>query len=410
MIGTPRTSRTNGTDDHARHTGHLRRLNLERVLAVATERPGPFTRSELVHATGLSVPTVGNLAAQLVRRGVLRDLGTGPSRGGRRPGFMEFNARYGFAAGIDLGPARTRFAVANLRGEPILSRVVATPTSLWPAALLGRLAAMLRAALKEADVPSDRLLAVAAGAPGVVDQSREGTVTLAPNLKGWSQVPMGEMLRRALETSVTVENDVNLAILGERWRGAARGHDTCAFLSVDAGIGAGIVINGELHRGHHFLAGEIGMMCMGPQHVEADFGTRGCLETLAGLGSVAERGPRLRGGSPERRVAALFEAAQGGDARARKVVREVAALVGMAAANLSLVIDPSLLVLGGGLIAQGEPLVSEIRRVVDRIVPAPMQIVMSALGEEAPLWGSVLVAVNEAQRRMRQELREARAK
>ncbi len=373
------------------------------------ERASPFTRSELVQATGLSVPTVGHLAAHLVRRGALRDLGTGPSRGGRRPGFLEFNGRYGFAAGIDLGAARTRLVVANLRGEPVLSRVVATPSNLLPAALLARVVATLRGALKEAAVPPERLLAVAAGAPGVVDQNRGGTVTLAPNLKGWSQVPMGEMLRRGLETHVTVENDVNLAILGERWRGAARGHDTCLFLCVDAGIGAGVMVNGELHRGHHFLAGEVGMMCMGPRYVERDFGTRGCLETLAGLGAVAERLPRAKGGI-EARAAALFEAAQGGDARARKAVRETAMLIGIAAANLSLALDPSLLVLGGGLVAKGEPLVSEIRRVVDRIVPAPMQIVVSALGEEAPLWGSVLVAVDEARKRLRHELRETRSR
>src|SRR4051812_27355976 len=103
----------------ARHPSHLRRLNIDRVLSIAIDRPGTFTRSELIEASGLSAPTIGGVAAHLIRTGVVKDLGAGPSRGGRRPSLMEFNARHGFIAVIDLGPTRTRLAVADLRGEPI---------------------------------------------------------------------------------------------------------------------------------------------------------------------------------------------------------------------------------------------------------------------------------------------------
>src|SRR5688572_4991735 len=111
-------------DGGARHAGHLRGLNLQRVLEVAMDRSGSFTRSELIEATGLSAPTIGSLASDLIHRGVLRDLGTGPSRGGRRPGFLEFNADHGYVGGVDLGPTRTRLAVANLRGERLADRIV----------------------------------------------------------------------------------------------------------------------------------------------------------------------------------------------------------------------------------------------------------------------------------------------
>lgn len=390
------------------NAGHLRRLNLERVLAVIMDQPGSFTRAELIKATGLSAPTVGSLASHLIRSGVVRDLGAGPSRGGRRPSFMEFNARHGFVAGIDLGPTKTRLAVADLRGERLAHDVVATPSGVGPAALLSELAGAVRALMREAQVPPDRLLAVGAGAPGAVDHRRGRVVALAPNLKGWSDVPMAAMLKKALGAPVVVENDVNLAILGERWRGVARGHDTCAFITVGTGIGAGIVVEGELHRGHHFLAGEIALMCMGPQYVDGDFGPRGCLETLAGLKALAARWPRARG-NRERWVAELFDAAQSGDRRARKAVEETATLIGIAAANLSLVLDPSLIVLGGALVTQGEAFVDEVRRIVGRIVPMPTNIVVSALDKEAPLWGTLLVATREARERLRQRLREARA-
>jgi predicted NBD/HSP70 family sugar kinase len=148
---------------------------------------------------------------------------------------------------------------------------------------------------------------------------------------------------------------------------------------------------------------------MGPQYVEEDFGGRGCLETLAGLKALASRWPRADGRDPEHWVADLFEAAQGGDRRAGEAVRQVAILIGIATANLSVVLDPSQIVLGGALVTQGELLVREVRRIVRRIVPTPPEIVVSALGKEAPLWGSLLVATTEARERLRRRLREARA-
>src|SRR5437667_3571593 len=137
------------TDLDARHAAHLRALNLDRVLAFAIDRAGPFARAEVIDATGLSAPTVGTLCSQLIRSGVVTDLGTGPSRGGRRPAFMEFNARHGFVAGIDIGPTKTRLAIGDLRGERLAERVVTTPTDRGPADLLSRLGVDVRTLMSE---------------------------------------------------------------------------------------------------------------------------------------------------------------------------------------------------------------------------------------------------------------------
>lgn len=403
---TTRTARAR-EDGGARHAAHLRGLNLERVLNVAMDRPGSFTRAELIAATGLSAPTVGSLAADLIRSGVVKDLGTGPSSGGRRPFFMELNARHRYVAGIDLGPTRTRLAVADLRGARIADRIVDTPTGVGPAILLQRIAAALRTLMSEAGAPAQRLIAVGAGAPGAVEWDT-GVVSFAPNLKGWSKVPMRTILERALDAPVLVENDVNLAVLGERWQGAARGHDTCAFVFVGTGVGAGILIDGELHRGHSFMAGEIAVMCMGPQYADVDYGTRGGLETLAGLQALAARWPKGAKGDPEKWMAELYKAADAGDRAARQAVDETATLIGIAVANVAAVLDPSLIVLGGALMAQGGPLVAEVRTVVERIARAPVELVVSALGKDAPLCGCLLLAATEARRQVRLRLGEAR--
>jgi glucokinase len=153
------------------------------------------------------------------------------------------------------------------------------------------------------------------------------------------------------------------------------------------------------------MAGEIALMCMGPQYIDTEFGVRGCLETLAGLKAIAARWSDRAGAQPNGWVRELFDAARSGDERARTIVDETATLIGIAAANLSVVLDPSLIVLGGALFAQAPELVDDVRRVVARIVPAPTAIVLSKLDKEAPLWGSLLVATMEARRRLRQQLR-----
>ena len=381
----------------------LRRLNLERLLAVVMDQPASFTRAELIEATGLSAPTVGSLVMDLIRSGVVKDLGTGPSRGGRRPSFMEFNARHGCIGGIDLGPTRTRLAVADLRGEPLAHDVIATPSRLAPETLLVRLAEALRRLMREANLPPDRLIAVGAGAPGAVEFEK-GIVTEAPNLRNWTRVPMREVLERALGVPTIVENDVNLAILGERWRGAAKGHHTCVYITAGTGIGAGIIVDDVLHRGHHFMAGEIAFMCMGAEYIDA--GMVRCLESLASLKALAERSPRSAHRDPAHAVSDMLQAAGNGDRAARKAVEEAAVLIGMAVANLAVVVDPSLIVLAGAMMTQSELLVHEVRRVVGRVVPASPEIVVSALGKEAPLWGCLLVAGEEARARVRLQLRQ----
>jgi glucokinase len=246
---------------------------------------------------------------------------------------------------------------------------------------------------------------VGVGAPGIT--RADGLVVASAQL-GWREMPLRARLLERLQLPVQVENDVNLAVLGEHWRGAARGHDTCAFVFVGTGIGAGILIGGELHRGHHYMAGEIGVMCMGPQYVDADYGERGCFETLAGLHGLAERWPQASREDPAGWVAGLFEAAMSGDRRARKIVDETARLIAIGVANVAAVVDPTLIVLGGALFAQAESLVHDVRKLVERIYPSPIEIVPSALGKDAPLSGSLLMAANDARDRLRHELREAR--
>jgi len=405
MAHGPRPTRGSAGDPTtATHAAHLRALNADRVLRIAIDHPGTFTRAELIQASGLSAPTVGSVTSDLISKGMLTDLGTAPSRGGRRPTLMQFNARHGFVAGIDVGPTRTRLAVGDLRGHQLADRIVDTPTEVPAAVLVEKMTSTLRELLQEAGAPEKRLLALVAGAPGPVDLS-SGTVLYAPNLPGWNEVPLRALLRERINTAIVIENDVNLALLGEHSTGAARDHRTCVFLFVGTGVGAAILIDGVLHHGHHYMAGEVGAMVMAPEHVGRDFGPRGCLESLAGMKALRSRWDPARAEAPDRWFASLMEAYSRGDGRAVEAVDETATLIAMAAAQIGATIDPSVLVLGGSMFAESGPLVDTVRRIVRQIARTPFEVVLSALGKEAPLAGCLLVGAHEAQRALRQQLR-----
>jgi predicted NBD/HSP70 family sugar kinase len=394
------------SDLEARHPRQLRRVNMDRVLAATMAKPEPQTRAELMKATGLSAPTVGSLASELVRLGLLRELGRGPSTGGRRPRALQFNADYGVVAGIVLGARSTRLALADLTGRSLAATEAQTPEDEGPERLMAWMSRLIGSLLAEAGVPHDRrLLTVTAGLPGAVDRARGTVVGLMPGFRSWENVALGASLERLVGAPVVAENDVNLAILGEHWRGAAQGHDTCVFIVHEVGLGAGILIGGELHRGQHSLAGEIAVMCMASEYVTRDFGSRGCLETLAGLDTILGRWRPDARGSIQQQTVDLLRAARAGDPGALGVIDEAATLIGMAASHVSLVIDPSLLVLSGPLVGTGGEVLERVRSVVSRIIPRPPRVVCSALGDQAMLSGSLLVATQEARGRLRQDLR-----
>jgi predicted NBD/HSP70 family sugar kinase len=398
--------RAKAPDSEARHSRQLRRVNMDRVLAASMGNPDPMTRAQITAATGLSAPTVGSLTSELLRLGLLCELERGPSTGGRRPRSLQFNAQYGAVAGLVFDAATTRVAVADLAGETLAGVRAETPAFRGPEGLLAWLSDQVLSLASRAGVKRGRLLALTAGLPGAVDRERGTVVGLMPGFRSWENLAVGAYLEKLVEAPVVIENDVRLAVLGEHWKGAAQGHDTCVFISLGVGIGAGILIGGELHRGHHSLAGEIAVMCLGAEYLGRDFGTRGCLETLAGLDAIVRGWRKEATGDVAEQARALAQAAQSGDEGARRPIADAATLIGLAAAHVSLVIDPSLLVLSGPLVGSGGEVLERVRAVIGRIIPHPPKVVCSTLGEGAMLCGSLLVATQEARTRRRRRLRD----
>ncbi len=373
----------------------LRELGEQAVLETIF-RKGPITRPEIAASTELSKPTVSAAVTRLEQGGLIRAAGRRAGQRGRQPVAYTVSQRAGFVLGADIGGSNVRVAAADLFGEPICD--VKRPTTKGGGRALGlQLLELTNAVVDQAGSVHGRPLALAISSPGIVDQATGRVTSLAYNVAPEGGFDPLEVIRDRFDVPVLVENNVNLAAVGEKWFGLARGVSTMVFIAMGAGIGMGIVIDDELVRGAHGAAGEIGYLPLAGDPFDPRHRLHGGLEDEIGAaGIVAAFHERRGAGDPEVQAAQeIFELAAAGNAPAVAVVDHVAARLGTAIATVCAILDPELVVLGGG-IGSSPLLLRPVRGAAASLVPITARIETSLLGERAALQGAIALALNTA--------------
>ena len=375
----------------------LRAIN-ERTVLDLIHRQGPISRAQAARVTGLSKPTVSLALTGLLDARLVREVGR--SRGERGPSALlyELNPAAGWVVGIDVGRKWARAAIADIAGT-ILARRDERAKVSSAKTLIGQIGGIARRLAGDAGVRWDQVTHAVLGSPGVFDPVH-GYVAMAPNLPGWGRHGLVEAVREELGTNVNFENDVNLAALAERADGLGRNVDSFVFLSVGTGIGMALVIDGRLYRGAHGAAGEVAYMPlgMGDPHDPANR-RRGAFEESAAAAGVVRiaRGLGMRSPlTPER----IFMAARRGHAVAKQVVETEAARLALAIATVTPVLDPELVILGGGIGRNGDLLLEPIERELRQLLPFRPKVAVSALGDDAVLRGAVATALEVARERV----------
>ncbi len=300
---------------------------------------------------------------------------------------------------VDVGGTWLRAAVFPL-GEttPARRERIRTPRE-------GRPEAALVALLRELWPTDGEVLGIGVASPGPLDPSR-GVILATPNIPAWRDFPLAAYLHQALGVPVAVDNDANLAALGE-WRyGAAEGHHDVLYLTVSTGIGAGVIVNDRLLHGAHGLAGELGHMPILPDGPLCGCGQRGHLEAVASGTAIARAAREALAAGEVSSLASLSapptaadvaRAAHAGDALARRILAEAAGHLGRALAGFLHIFNPSIVVLGGGVVQAGavflQPLEAALRAAV--MHPAYLDgltLTTAALGDDAGLLGALALA------------------
>jgi predicted NBD/HSP70 family sugar kinase len=375
----------------------LRAIN-ERSVLELIHRRGPLSRAQVARVSGLSKPTVSLALTGLLHAHLVREVGR--SRGERGPSALlyELNPRAGWVVGIDVGRRWARAAIANITGTVVARRDERAKVDSAKT-LIGQIGAIARKLAQEAGVGWPQVTHAVLGSPGVFDPVH-GYVAMAPNLPGWGRHGLVEAVREELGTNVTFENDVNLAALAEREHGHGRNVPNFVFLGIGTGIGMALVIDGRLYRGTHGAAGEVAYLPLGlgDPHDPANR-RRGAFEEAAAAAGIVRVARDLGMRSPitpER----VFAAARRGDAIAVRVVQAEAERLALAVATIVPVLDPELVILGGGIGRNGDLLLGPIEHELRQLLPFRPRVVVSALGDDAVLQGAVATALEVAQERV----------
>jgi predicted NBD/HSP70 family sugar kinase len=366
----------------------------ERTLFDRLRRDGPTTRAQLARETGLSKPTVSLALGNLEGAGIVHAVGRESPPRGRAGLLYELNARTAFVVGVDIGRAWIRVAVADLSGD-IVARRDERNRARSATSVVRTVAELAHDVASTGDLSWSQVVHTVVGSPGIFDPA-SGRLRLAPNLPGWSRPGLVGALREELGSSLTIENDANLAALGEGSYGRGVDADTFVYVSVGTGVGMGIVIDGELYRGAHGVAGEIGFLPLPiPKGSDADARVRGLLEEAASADAVVRNARRLgmRGARSAKRV---FEAARESDERALAAVEQEAERLALVVATIAAILDPELVVLGGGVGHNPDLLRAPLELALRELTPLELPIVESALGQDAIVLGAVANALDTA--------------
>jgi len=309
---------------------------------------------------------------------------------------------------VDLGGTKILTALVSNSGEIIARRHCLTLADEGPTPVIERLLSAIDSILRLESLKPSNLDSISIAAAGAVDLEK-GLVTLSPNLPGWHDVPLGEVVRERCGVRVFLVNDASAAALGEHRFGSGKGVKNLVFLTIGTGIGGGIIINGELYQGISGSAGEIGHMTIDLNGLHCACGNTGCLETLASGTAIAREAKRrinqgensslvdIAAGKMDKITAEkVGVAARDGDALSLDVIAEAGACLGAGLVNLVNIFNPEMIVIGGGVAKLGELLLEPARQVVkERAFPVSaraVRVVAARLGEEAGIYGAAVFA------------------
>ncbi len=381
-------------------TASVMRVMNERAVFERIRLLGPVSRPQLADATGLSKPTISLALADLEQSGLVRHVGHRTGSSGRAALLYEMRPEAGWVIAVDVGRSWLRVAFANLAGE-IVRRRQERSQSRDAQKLVAQIGTLASAVAAEAGRSYDDVTYTVVGSPGVVDQG-SGAMRLAGHLSGWSGPGVLGALRDRLGPALAVENDINLAALGEQAHGVGKGVSNFVFISVGTGVGMGIVIDGQLHRGSRGAAGEIGFLPLGASEESGDDTAKRrpeSLESVASADALVANARRL--GVRARTAKEVFELARQNDKAALAAVRVEAEHLATAVAAITSILDPELVVLGGGIGRSGDLLVAPMTRRLEKLLPLrPPPLMVSSLGDDAVVSGALAIGLARAREKV----------
>jgi N-acetylglucosamine repressor len=387
----------------------MKSLNRSLILNIIREK-GPISRAEIAKITKLTPPTVSNLVKELLESKLVIESDLGESQGGRKPTMLVINAKEFYIIGIDVGIETLKGVIADLNANIVTKKAVPISRPITNEGFIDLMKTCIRQLLDEGNIEYDKYLGIGIGMHGVVDVNT-GTSLFAPNLQ-LRHIPLKVELEKEFNMLVKVENDARAMALGESWFGNGNGADDIVCVNVGSGIGAGVIINGKLFHGEHFISGEVGHMTIDIDGPKCSCGNYGCLQTFASGPAIAERAKREILLGKESLIAEMvngdldmidgkivYDAALKGDALSIEILSEAGRYLGIGLTNIIHMLNPKKIIIGGGVANANGYVLESVKETIQKrcLTQSAKQteILLSKLGADATAIGAVTLILQE---------------
>ena len=366
----------------------VRSINAGLVLRTI-EKNDSISRADVGKIVGLTPPTISAIVKDLIERDIVQEIGKGASSGGKKPIMLKINSKVAYMIAVDLGGENgIRVALMDLSYHIIKEKCGPKIESLNGKKFKNALGDILADFIREINIPKEKILSIGIGVPGIVD-FKSKKIIAAPCLN-WV-ISLEDLDLREIGISITIENDVNLMALGEKTKGIAQKINNFVFVGERTGIGAGIIINRKLYKGANNAAGEAGYLFIDPEYVPKSMRDYGCLEKLASYKVIVEKTRKKMGKNIK--VIEIFKMAAEGDSIALNIVQETLKYLAYGIANISCVLDPELVIIGGGISILPPRFLEEMKMNIRKIIPFVPKMEFSKLGEDGVLIGAAVMVL-----------------
>jgi len=363
---------------------------------------GPLSRVEIAQQLGISQPAVSNNVNALLKSGLIEEVGTDESQMGRKPVLLKFNSTFGFVLGVNIGEYIIQCAIADMEGKLIDFIEVPTIPEKSGEKILNQLITIIKQVLDRNNIAAEKVLAAGIGSPGIKSPNTKGNV-LAPFIDAWDQIDLEGELSMVFPFSIIIENDVDMDIIGERWKGAGQKYEDMLYLKLGDGVAARFTINGELYRGKNLAAGEIGFMVIGKEYLQDSFHSQGALEQLICNDAIVKRYKEVWQGEygkpidcDDINIVQILKMWDEGENIAQIVMKEMQLYIAMVLINIIALLNPEAIILGGQLSKASDKFIESINDILSRNVPFVPDVLLAQLGEKAGIIGAVAVALEES--------------
>jgi len=371
---------------------HIGDYNKNQMLSILRQK-GSASRAELSKLMGISTVAISRNINQLLDIGIIRECGEEKSSMGRKPVLLELCGSYCYVLGADIVGGTLKAALADLTGKIIEYNEETIKVSQGAQAVIKQLTSVLKSLIKKTGIDRKKIWAATIGTPGIFN-AETGKSLFSFFVDHWEDINIQKEVKKALRIETIIDNDINLDVIGESWKGAGRNYKNILYVKIGQGLGARIVIDNKLLRGQHNMAGEIGFM----------------LPDLSGKGQNYEQKLKnanliknyriLNGKSKASGISDLCTLAKNQDNAAKKVVKQLFDHLAILLLNCSTVLDPQIIILGGDACSLTDNELILIQNHMEEKFPISHKLILSTLEKKACIYGAIKTGLDYAEKRI----------